>query len=247
MTCSCLAAKKRRFPNSGKAIGNFDTPFKTVFMSGCPLAEPCPRVREGTCRRCRGLPAVLAALVIASTGRRLRPDARSNRQRARRPRRAGGGGWHRSRLRRPRSSDGQYPFQVALLKAEDLTADLKKGHESWFPGGTLIAPNWVLTAAHWYARWRPRHFPDAFVVLTGSTDLEGGQRANVKSVFVNEQYDENSMDHDVALVQLTAPGRGAARAIALDYDAAAPPQAVVLGWGGRTRTATSALSARNRS
>jgi secreted trypsin-like serine protease len=70
---------------------------------------------------------------------------------------------------------------------------------------------------------------ESFVVLAGSTDLMQGQRVAAKTLFVNEHYDEWSMDHDIALVRLAEPVD--LQPVALDFAAAAAGDAVVIGWG----------------
>lgn len=125
-------------------------------------------------------------------------------------------------------ADGEYPFQVALLKTDSLSDDPESQYSSQFCGGTLIAPNWVLTAAHCMRTEGHPLTPDAFVVLAGSTDLEAGRRVVPRSIFVNQAYDENSMDHDVALVELSEPVDAAP--VSLGAPGAAT-RAIVVGWG----------------
>ena len=118
-----------------------------------------------------------------------------------------------------------WPWQVALVEPDG------SGFYQ-FCGGSVIAPRWVLTAAHCV----DGAYEDEIQVLVGTNDLdEGGRRIDVSEIRMHEDYRDAPAGSDIALLKLAEPA--GVEAIALpdaEYseEVAAPGvTATVTGWG----------------
>jgi secreted trypsin-like serine protease len=113
-------------------------------------------------------------------------------------------------------ADQPYPFAVSLHSPSGQL----------FCAGALIAPSWVVTAAHCAFGKTPA----AISMRVGTNDSgRGGEVAQPAEIVVNPAFNTQSPAGDIALLRLTAPVKAAPIAPAAS---AAPGTATrILGWG----------------
>lgn len=123
-----------------------------------------------------------------------------------------------------------WPFMAALA-----TVDASGNERSYFCGGTLIAPHWVLTAAHCLVQPDgTRRDPKALSVTFGRHKLSNAEPWNnrvVDQIVVHEGYSSTTQANDIALIKLREPWLGRVALLAIAPEDEASDQVKVAGYG----------------
>ncbi|NWW72061.1 TMPS5 protease, partial [Climacteris rufus] len=109
------------------------------------------------------------------------------------------------------AAPGRWPWQVSVCQGSQHRC-----------GGSVLAPEWILTAAHCVHRYPgslqlPAPAWQVFAGIVTHSSLGQGAGVPVRDIIPHPLYNESSLDYDIALMRLRVPLNfsGATRAVCL--------------------------------
>lgn len=124
-------------------------------------------------------------------------------------------------------SENNYPWMVSLQRV------LLNGRSNHLCGGSFIDERWVLTAAHCVVGAAPNNF--RIIANTNQLDNPNASAFNVKAIHIHEDYNPQTLMHDIALIELfeAVDGQGVIEPANEDYmtNVIENDTVTVSGWG----------------
>lgn len=141
---------------------------------------------------------------------------------------------------------GAWPSTVALLHV-DIVKEVEAGNRKYpsgeivpfahanyqaqFCGANLIDANWVLTAAHCFVEdGSTKKKEKVYALIDTDSLVSGGQRKKIKQIIIHPDYDSETDDNDIALLELESRTSLPPVSV-LGSDAATGSLAFAVGWG----------------
>jgi transmembrane serine protease 11D len=124
-----------------------------------------------------------------------------------------------------------HPWQIAMIRGY-----VPEPQRSQFCGGSMIANNWILTAAHCVRNDIVREDPNRVDVVVGTPQYGlGGERLDVAEIHTHPSFNSLTMEYDFALLRLNSSiTLASAQAIKLadeNMQVNDGTKACVTGWG----------------
>jgi len=135
-------------------------------------------------------------------------------------------------------------FVASPTTAPSVVALLDSRFENQFCAGTVVAPTWVLTAAHCAVAYRTQ--PSVLHVVSGRIDLRAttGVEVAVSEVIIHPAFDRAARRNDLALLRLPTPlAAPVAALMSPDVEPAydGTTAGLVVGWGSITPDGNTAV------
>jgi trypsin len=128
--------------------------------------------------------------------------------------------------------NGEFPWMVGLSYAGENLFD------GQFCGGSLINASWVLTAAHCLYENGNVINPNELFVFTDAHQLSspnaGMESINVTQIFVHPNYDDFTLDNDIALLRLSSRSTKQSITLPIQNDESrlvSGTEMTIMGWG----------------
>jgi trypsin len=99
------------------------------------------------------------------------------------------------------AAPGEFPWRVLVFMYNPATGS------GGICGGTIISPNWVVTAAHCTMDFQPGYKINVYYNTTSNPVTTGSQSAMIVSdrYVQNPTYNRNTLDNDISLIHLPTP------------------------------------------